>query len=210
MFETIAVPFFSYFSHLFRKSGHDIYNSSTISIIDIDINHYYYFISTNVLIKESTMRTILLVLFIFFSIATLNAQTVVQSIEAAEKASIDISEIEEQYDDAMNTDPEKAVFSERESEFYDSYRQLIFDVAAHLRKNDFQFDGETRMFTRIYFNKEGAINHFFYSSGQAGFSTEQVQQFNSLLQPFLNDYQFSQVADRPFTQCSPVVYATGK
>lgn len=121
------------------------------------------------------MRPILLFLFMICSIATLNAQTVVQSIESAEKSSIDISEIEKQYDDAMNTDPEKAVFSELESEFYDSYRQLIFDLASHLRKNDFHFDGETRMFTRIYFNKEGTIDHFFYSSDQAGFSTEQEQ-----------------------------------
>ncbi len=153
------------------------------------------------------MRYILLFLLMSSSIATLNAQTVVQSFESAEKTSIDILEIEEQYDDAMNTDPEKAVFSDRESEFYGSYKQLIFDIASHLRKNDFTFDGKTRMFTRIYFDKTGTIDHFYYSSDQAGFSADQEQQFDSLLQPFLSNYKFSQAADRPYAQCSPVVYA---
>lgn len=153
------------------------------------------------------MRYILLFLLISSSISTLHAQTVVQSFEGAEKASIDILEIEEQYADAMNTNPEKAVFSDQQSEFYNSYKQLIFDIASHLRKNDFTFNGKTRMFTRIYFDKTGSIDHFYYSSDQAGFSADQEKQFDSLLQPFLNNYKFSQAADRPFAQCSPVVYA---
>lgn len=155
------------------------------------------------------MRFILLILLMASSFATLNAQTAVQSIEAAEQASIDISEIEERYGDALNVNPEIAVFNDRESEFYDSYKKLIIDIASHLRKNDFQFNGKTRMFTRIYFNSEGDIEHFYYSSDQAGFSNKQEQQFNSLLQPFLSEYQFSQTANRPFAQCSPVVYAAG-
>lgn len=155
------------------------------------------------------MRFILLILLMSTSIATLNAQTMVQSIEATEEASIDISEIDERYEDAMNTNTQKAVFNERESEFYNSYKQLIYDIDSHLRKNDFHFNGETRMFTRIYFDTDGTIEHFYYSSDQAEFSADQVKQFNSLLKPFLSDYQFSQTADRPFAQCSPVVYNTG-
>lgn len=155
------------------------------------------------------MRFILLILLVTISFATLNAQTIVQSIEATEQASIDISEIEERYGDALNVNPKIAVFNDRESDFYDSYKKLIIDIASHLRKNDFQFNGETRMFTRIYFNSEGDIEHFYYSRDQAGFSNEQEQEFDNLLQPFLSDYQFSQAADRPFAQCSPVVYAAG-
>lgn len=155
------------------------------------------------------MRFILLILLMSISITTLNAQAVVQSIEAAAESSTDISEIEERYGDALNTNPEMAVFHDRESEFYDSYKKLIIDIASHLRKNDFQFDGKTRMFTRIYFDNEGTIEHFYYSSEQAGFSNKQEQQLNKLLQPYLSNYQFLQKADRPFAQCSPVVFAAG-
>lgn len=156
------------------------------------------------------MRFTLLLLLMTVSSAILNAQTVVQSIEAAEQSSIDISKIEEQYGDALNSEPDKGIFNNKQDEFINSYRQLIFDISSHLNKNDFKFEGNLRMFTRIYFNQKGTIDHFFYSNRQAGFSTEQEQQFNSLLQPFLSEYQFSQTADRPFAQCSPVVFAAGK
>jgi hypothetical protein len=156
------------------------------------------------------MKTILLLFLMTISMTALQAQTVVKSVEAAESESIDISEIDAQYDDALNANEELAVFNDRQSEFFNSYRQLITDIASHLNSNSFLFDGDTRMYTRIYFDMNGTIEHFYYSSDQAGFNKEKEQQFNSLLRPFLSEYQFAQNANQPFAQCSPVVYASSK
>ncbi|HKL14966.1 MAG TPA: hypothetical protein VJ915_04990 [Balneolaceae bacterium] len=156
------------------------------------------------------MKTILIILLTLFSATAVYAQTNVQSIESLEDATVSISDIDEQYGDALNADPQLALFNGRESDFVSSYRQLISDISSQLNSNGFVFDGDTRMFTRIYFNSDGTIDHFYYSSDQAGFSTEQEQQFDQILTPFLNDYSFSQMADKPFAQCSPVVYSSAK
>ncbi|MDZ7756902.1 hypothetical protein [Rhodohalobacter sp.] len=158
------------------------------------------------------MRILILLLFITLSALSAQGQTIVKSFEAAEQQSIDILEIEEGYGDALNSNPEYCVFEGRQTDFIDSYRKLISDISSHLVSNGFLFDGDTRMFTRIYFDTDGFIEHYYYSSKQAGFSLEQEEQFNSLLEPFLSSYKFNQKADKPYAQCSPVVFAapTGK
>ncbi|WP_340102717.1 hypothetical protein [Rhodohalobacter sp. 8-1] len=98
------------------------------------------------------MRFILLLLLIALSTTTLSAQTAVKSIETAEQGSIDISKIEEQYIDALNSEPCEGIFNNNQDEFISSYRQLIYDISSHLRENGFKFESNIRMFTRIYFN----------------------------------------------------------
>jgi len=156
------------------------------------------------------MKTIFFLLLTIFSATGLCAQTNVQSIESLKNATVLISDIEARYGDALNADSQLAQFNGRESEFISSYHQLITDISAHLSSNGFIFDGDTRMFTRIYFNSDGSIDHFYYSSDQAGFSAEQEKTFDQILTPFLSDYNFSQTADKPFAQCSPVVYSSAK
>lgn len=156
------------------------------------------------------MRILLILMFLILQVFSLQAQTTVQSIEAAEAASVSIPEIEEKYGDAIHADPKLAVFNGQENEFIKSYRQLITDISSHLTSNGFIFDGDTRMFTRIYFNSDGTIDHFYYNSAQAKFTSEKEQQFDQILTPFLSNYSFSKTADEPFAQCSPVVFASGK
>lgn len=152
--------------------------------------------------------TIILILMIGLS-GTIQAQTNVKSIEATASSSVSMSDIDERYGDALNTESETAVFSGRESDFIDVYRQLIVDISSHLRARGFDFGGDTRMFTRIYFDADGSIDHFYYSREQAGFSPGQERQFNSLLTPFLSSYRFPLTSNEPFAQCSPVVFASG-
>lgn len=156
------------------------------------------------------MKTSLILLITLFFGTAAYSQTKVQSIESLEDANVSISDIEEQYGDALNADPQLALFNGRESDFVSSYRQLISDISSQLNSNGFILDGDTRMFTRIYFNSDGTINHFYYSGDQAGFSTEQEEQFDQILTPFLSDYSFSQTADKPFAQCSPIIYSFAK
>lgn len=156
------------------------------------------------------MRTLLLLLLLLLSFSSVLAQTNILSIEEASQESVDISEIEKQYADAVNANPELAVFNGREDAFITSYRQMIQDISSHLSENGFNFKSNTRMFTRIYFSPKGTIDHFYYSKKQAGFSAEEEKTFNTLLQPFLSNYQINEEADRPFAQCSPVVFAAGK
>lgn len=156
------------------------------------------------------MRTTLISLLIIGLSGTIQAQTNVESLEATASSAVSMSDIDDQYGDALNTESETAVFSGRESEFFNGYRQLIVDISSHLRARGFEFHGDTRMFTRIYFDADGSIDHFYYSREQAGFSPRQERQFNSLLTPFLSSYRFPLASNEPFAQCSPIVYASGK
>lgn len=156
------------------------------------------------------MKSILLSVSLFLVAGTAFGQTTVSSLESAKDQDINVMEIEKNYGDALNADPSLAVFKGKESEFYQSYLRLIQDLGAHLHNNGFTFDEDTRTFTRIYFSADGTIDHFYYSSRQAGFDADREKQFNEIVKPFLSSYKFGEQASESFAQCSPIVYSETK
>ncbi len=147
------------------------------------------------------------ILFLLFLIPIANGQATVMTFAQAQENDISIDEIDARYMDALHATPELGLFNENPQQFVQQFREFHTELANYLNSNGFYWQEPTRIFSRIYFSTEGEIEYFFLNEGQANLSTEEMEQFTNLTQSFISDYDLGISGDKPFAQCSPVVYA---
>lgn len=149
--------------------------------------------------------------FTFFLSNFPMAQTQALTFQAAEAKGIKISELDNEYKSALHSDASLAVFTSDEDQvkMMDSYKKLLMELGIFLKKNNFDWEMPTKCFNRIYFNPDGKIDYFLFNFlGAGGEKPNQLQEarFQTLLNEFIQDYQFSLQPGIKFAQCSPVTY----
>jgi len=154
-------------------------------------------------------KNILLTLFIF-NFHNVNAQTGM-TFQTAEKQGIVLAELDAIYKSAVSVDTTKAVFKtvEEQKKWGETYKSVIFDLGAFLKKNNFYWKQKTRCYNRIYFNENGKIDYFLYNflGADEEKPNEKVQkEFDRLLNLFVKDYLLPININEKLAQCSPVTY----
>ncbi len=149
---------------------------------------------------------ILILLILFLIPYPLPAQQYVMTFSEAEKQGLSIEETDSRYKDALHTEPEKAVFAEKQQEFIQAYREFHTSLAAYLNDNGFFWSEPTRIFSRIYFSSAGEVEYYFLNEQQAGLDENQLGQLTGLIHSFISQHSIEMKADVGFASCSPVVY----
>lgn len=153
------------------------------------------------------MKSLFYIFLISLLHVTVSAQHSVLSFSEAEDHGLSIQKIDTEYKSAIHTQSEKAVFTEKADQFTEEYKLFIFDLARELNENGFYWDEPTRVFTRVYFSKDGRVDHFFYNNEHAGLGESEQQRFNTIVDNYISDKSLSIGGTEPFAQCSPVVYS---
>ncbi len=107
------------------------------------------------------------------------------------------------------SDTAKAVFkTEEEMEaMHSAYVSLIQDFGKFLSDHDFVWSQPRFCFNRIYFNANGTIDYFLYGfKGEDKIPEQKKEEFNQLLNLFIQDYKIQITSYRGFAQCGPVRY----
>ena len=110
------------------------------------------------------------------------------------------------YRSAMHDDNAKAVFSGRTKAFAGAWRDFLRELMVYLERNGFIWEQQVQCTTRVYFSKDGGVDHFLYSFREGVLTTEQLERFDQLLNAFVETHGFPLKADEPFAQCGPVVF----
>jgi len=128
------------------------------------------------------------------------------TFEEASQKGMSFTTLDSIYMSGINANPELAVFSANQEEYILAYKQLLSDLGIYLKEQGFIWDGPTKAFNRIYFNKEGEIDYFLYTFRPGQLSKEAEKKYRDLLSEFIRDYKFALSAKVGFAQCSPVTY----
>ena len=151
------------------------------------------------------MKSLILLLIGFGSWSAM-AQPLATTFDHAQELGYDISKLDSMYLSAVHANPELAVFDDNQDEFIISYKQLHQDLHYFLQKNDFKWKKQIKLFTRVYFDKDGSVDFFLLNPKKTNLSDKESDRLFSLINEFISDYQIPLTADTPFAQCSPVTY----
>lgn len=153
------------------------------------------------------MRPILFLLLLLNSSSVL-AQSVATTFDKMETDfGIAVSYLDSLYHPAAHADAELGVFKDEQNAFLKEYSAMHVALGKHLFRNDWTWNRQIKLFTRVYFNKDGGIDYFLINPQRADLSKEQSDRFFELTQEFISSYSISMSAELPFSQCSPVTYA---
>ena len=151
------------------------------------------------------MKTLLTIIALFSFSFIFHAQKAMNFNEA-KKNNIRTSQLDSIYLNGINSDTSLAVFKTNTEEYIAAYQKLLQDLGKFLKANNFLWEKPTKGFNKIYFNKEGKIDHFLYNFRPDQLTAEQEKRFDELLNKFIVDYRFPLTAKSKFAQCSPVTY----
>lgn len=152
-------------------------------------------------------------LIIFFVALTLFisptfGQKLAVKIEKIADHKISLENLDRVYANALNSDLKLAIFkSEKEqAKFLNAYKLMLKDIGIYLYRNGFQWGKSTRCFSKVYFGKDGTIDYYFYHFDPNDISIEKEQEFNRLLNKFIQGYRLRLNANKRFSQQSPVEF----
>ncbi|MDP2208433.1 MAG: hypothetical protein Q8K98_06630 [Bacteroidota bacterium] len=115
-----------------------------------------------------------------------------------EKSGFTYTELESLYTEAVNIDTATfTAFKGREDELYKAWVKLLQDISAFLWKNNFKWGTATNCWNRFYFDKDGTIEHYIYKIDEF----EKAEEFEKLMNKFIQDYKFPLTAELKFKQC---------
>lgn len=129
------------------------------------------------------IRLFLIALF-FYTVATLNAQVLVQKIPDENLSETDIGFIQAGFKLAYsNMTSEEYVFKGRDEEWKKCWIDLMQALNLYMQKKGLKLTGRNACFNRIYFSKEGAIVAYLYRLN--GFTPAQEKVFDEQIFNFL-------------------------
>jgi hypothetical protein len=149
-------------------------------------------------------RSLVVVFFCTFSISV-SAQLALSESSAISQGIV-VETLDSLYMNGVHTNPDSAVFADKQTQYIKAYYGLLQDINTYLNSNSFRWGGMTRCFNRIYFNEDGSIQYFIYSFEDGEISTEREEEFDQLLNEFIADYRFPLANNKKFSQCSPANY----
>jgi hypothetical protein len=155
-------------------------------------------------------------LLLFFAFVT-EAQKAML-MKDAEKNGTSIPFLDSIYMSAIHVDSTLSVFkTEADQQMMgNAYVKYLQDFGAFLSANNFFWERKTKAFNRIYISPDGTIDYVVYNfiekdlTDEEKISIEKQQEFNRLLNLFVNDYKFPIKAPVKFAQCSPTTYLPKK
>ncbi|MDD3788219.1 MAG: hypothetical protein PHO94_05940 [Petrimonas sp.] len=145
--------------------------------------------------------------FLFFIFCQIYGQKKVFSFQEAGALNISVVDLDNKYKSAIHVDPAKAVFktSKEQTELQNAYRDFLLSLGDFLSKNGFEWEGPTRSFNRIYFNRNGKIDYFIFNF-YGNLAKQKENEFKRLVELYIQNYKFPLKAKVNFSQCSPVTY----
>ncbi|MCF8217621.1 MAG: hypothetical protein K9I29_00440 [Bacteroidales bacterium] len=151
------------------------------------------------------MRKIIsLILMLMFFYLVGYGQEAMTIKEGREKG-YSVSALDKKYVDAVNVNPDSALFNDNSGEFIQSWQTMLQDLGSYLQDHDFVWKKQTRCFNKVYFDKDGNIDYFLYNLNPQLDET-QAEKFRMLLQDFIENYQLPVQGEKKFTQCGPSMY----
>lgn len=112
------------------------------------------------------------------------------------------------YRTALNVDSSKAVFhgDEEFAEVKEAWEKFMREFDIHLRKGGFRSVTDIKCMTKVYFNKDGRVDHFLYSIREGGLDRGQEELFARLLNDYVKERRFPLKAAEPYSQCGAIVF----
>lgn len=152
------------------------------------------------------MKNVIFVLMPFIALMACG-QKMASTFQHAIDQGISLKKLDETYQSALHEDSAKAAFKGREKEFYAGYVALLKELDQFLKQHHFQWGKTTKCFNRIYLNKNGEIDYFFFNFKPGEIEKSKEQDFEKLLGEFIKSYKFPLTNQHNFSQCSPVIYS---
>lgn len=155
------------------------------------------------------MKKAIFAALLLFSFFTGFSQRTATTFQKAINSGTSIETLDTVYKSALSSGPDSllAVFRGKENEFYTEYIALLGSLAKHLKSNGFSWNKRTKCFNRIYFNEDGTIDYFLFNFKPGEIPADKEEQFEKLLNSFIQDYKFPLPTSSKFAQCSPVTYS---
>ena len=131
------------------------------------------------------------------------------SFDEAKIKGISIKELDSIYQSAFNAaDTSRSVFKEEEvlNKFQEEYVKMLRSFGTFLSENDFKWETSTKGFNRIYFNADGSIDYFLFRINEENFPEERLNEFQRILNLFIQEYKLDITAPKKFVQCGGINY----
>jgi hypothetical protein len=111
------------------------------------------------------------------------------------------------YWSGVHVDTSKAAFCRS---LYDSvhneYVFLLKSLGKFLNSKAFKWGKQVQCFNKIYFSQSGEIDFFLYNFTPHQIDQKKAQEFECLLNEFIDHYKFRMVSKNKFSLCSSVLY----
>ena len=152
------------------------------------------------------MKQLLFTTLFLITVQFANGQKKALTFKEGEAKGLTVEYLDKKYENALDADPSKAVFSNRSDDFINAYKLLLTDLGSFLKKENFELKKPTRVVHRIYFKKSGEIDYYLINLAPSGLDDKQQKQFLSILNKFVKTHKISITGNKDFAQCGPAVY----
>ena len=98
------------------------------------------------------------------------------------------------------------VFDTILEQFTLAHTDLLKRMNRFLTEKGFLWGQPALMHTRMYFNPNGSLDYYIYTTVPGQISEEKQRQFENLLRLFFSDYRFPIASKSGFSQCRPVMF----
>ena len=114
------------------------------------------------------------------------------------------------YQSAMHVDSSRAYFKSEAAQdaWFRRWQTMLYALSDYLKQNGVTWNNELRIFSRVYFNQQGGIDHYLYSIKQTGPGYPGPALRDSLrmlLTSFTETYRMDSAIGGKVAQCGPVV-----
>jgi hypothetical protein len=125
-----------------------------------------------------------------------NKDPVVLPLDQVASSDIDMEQLDGQYPAASTNDPSKGVFKGREIMTYmKAYTRWNREMETFLRSNGLTWEGSLTFEQKVYCDKDGTIDYYFYRFGNDELHTPKV---HSVMKDFIKTHRFRATADSKF------------
>lgn len=131
---------------------------------------------------------------------------VVMTFETADGAGLRVSQLERTYSVELGEDETLYVPEMDGRQEMEMFVALRYQLADSLKAWGFRWERTTSVKNRVFFNTEGRLDYFFYSTAPHFTSPMDCTRFEDMLVRFFRTYQLPQSPSTLIVRCAPITF----
>jgi hypothetical protein len=144
------------------------------------------------------------ILILAFTSQVGSAQKAVMSFQAAKEAGFSFNELDQSYLSAYRRGKQDTcAFPGMQDSLMQTYNTMLTDMSAYFNDKRFEWGESKRTFLRLYFNKKGELDYFFYRFQDL--DEREEKRMKKLVGKFYKNYTFPMEAEVPFFIFGPAI-----
>jgi len=121
---------------------------------------------------------------------------------------LEIQKLDSVYVSAVHVDKNQCAFPDKGDTVLACWKIFLQNISDTLKKKNYIWQNETKIFLRSYFNENGNIDYLMYNTRDTSFVRQ--KEFEDALQNFASSYNFGLKCDKKYVQCGNVIFGRKK